>query len=228
MRLDLLMHGNFHGVSSNWLSKNLQNIYESPRLLAEKNQNNWDISIKHIEKGEKVYREAIRNFSDGLYGNSYDCESGLASFLYAYILKMKPKVIVETGVANGITTNVIMSALEETGGELHSFDIDKRCENAYTGSGKWHFHVMNKPYPKSLMQISSMIDDIELWIHDSNHGYLWQIFEYKLAFERLNTGGLLVSDDIDSSPAFGKFAIENRSISVGIFDKRKFFGIIQK
>jgi hypothetical protein len=228
MRLDLLRHGNFHGVSSNWLSKNLQNIYESPRLLAEKNHNNWDISIKHIERGEKVYREVIGNFSGGLYGNSYDCESGLASFLYAYILKMKPKVIVETGVANGITTNVIMSALEETGGELHSFDIDKRCENAYTGRGKWHFHLMNKSYPKSLMQISSTIDDIELWIHDSNHGYLWQTFEYRFAFERLNTGGLLVSDDIDSSPAFGRFAIKNKPTSTGIFDKRKFFGIIQK
>jgi hypothetical protein len=228
MRASLLFLGNSHGVSSNWLHKKLSFIHENTEALVQSGSNNWPISVKDIREGESKYNEIVNLFSNKIYGSSYDCESGLASFLYAYILKVRPKVIVETGVANGITTNIIMSALEQTGGKLHSFDIDKKCLNVYTGEGKWVFHHLTKPFSSRLENEVTKIEDIELWIHDSNHGYSWQKFEYDLAFEKLGQGGMLVSDDIDASPAFGITAGKNWARSAGIFDKRKFFGFCQK
>ncbi len=228
MRMSLLRNGNSHGVSSNWLSKKLDKIYESNNSLVQSDMNLWSMKAENFHEGELVYNQMIRRYSDRIYGSNYDCESGLASFLHAYILLLKPKVIIETGVANGITTNVIMSALEITGGELHSFDIDKKCENAYTGPGRWFFHHLLKPYSNSLNKEVKEIQGVELWIHDSNHGYSWQRFEYALAYEKLLKRGLLVSDDIDASPAFGIAAEKNWAKSVGIFDKRKFFGFCQK
>ena len=228
MRMSLLVHGNSHGVSSNWLSNKISFIYGNTDLLVQSGSNNWSLTVQDIREGESKYNEMVNLFSNKIYGSSYDCESGLASFLYAYILKVKPKVIVETGVANGITTNVIMSALEKTGGKLHSFDIDKKCSNAYSGHGKWIFHHLVKPFSSTFRKEVGEIENIELWIHDSNHGYSWQRFEYDLAFEKLGKGGMLVSDDIDASPAFGIHAGRNWAKSAGIFDNRKFFGICQK
>ncbi len=228
MRMSLLLYGNSHGVSSNWLSKKLTSIYGNNHLFVHSESNVWNIELDDIYEGEASYSEAVRRFSSKIYGSSYDCEAGLASFLYAYILRVRPKIIVETGVANGITTNVIMNALEQTGGVLHSFDIDMRCKNVYTGNGNWFFHHLSKPFPRSLKKNVAGINDIELWIHDSNHGYSWQRFEYDLAFGKLSKGGILISDDIDASPAYGVTAGKNWVQSVGIFDTRKFFGISQK
>lgn len=192
MRISLLLHGNSRGVSSNWLSKKLTSIYGNNALFVESVSNSWNIELDDIYEGEASYDKMVSRFSNKIYGSSYDCESGLASFLHAYILRVRPKIIVETGVANGITTNVMMSALEQTGGVPHSFDIDRRCKNVYTGNGNWFFHHLSKPFPRSLKKNVTGINDIELWIHDSNHGYSWQRFEYELAFGKLSKGGILV------------------------------------
>jgi hypothetical protein len=210
------------------LSKKLTAIYGNNNLFVQSDSNTWNIELDDILQGEATYNEMVIRFSNKIYGSSYDCEAGLASFLYAYILRVRPRIIVETGVANGITTNVIMRALEQTGGVLHSFDIDMRCKNVYNGNGNWFFHHLARPFPRSLEKKVAGINNIQLWIHDSNHGYSWQRFEYELAYGKLSKGGMLVSDDIDASPAYGITAEKNWVGPVGIFDTRKFFGISQK
>jgi hypothetical protein len=69
---------------------------------------------------------------------------------------------------------------------------------------------------------------VDLWVHDSNHGYRWQKFEYQLAFSRLRKGGILISDDIDASPAWGELAKTLFRESFIVFDSRKFIGIAFK
>ena len=71
----------------------------------------------------------------------------------------------------------------------------------------------------------SKIEKVNLWIHDSNHGYQWQPFEYELAAYHLDSDGILVSDDIDASTAWGVAANSDFNKSFGIFDIRKFFGV---
>lgn len=134
-------------------------------------------------------------------------------------------MIIETGVANGITTNVIMKALEETGGSLYSFDLDPRTENVYAGQGNWYFRLLKDDFEKSLINQLSEIGMVNLWIHDSNHGYNWQAFEYELASKHLVSDGVLVSDDIDASTAWGNAANSDFKESFGVFDNRKFFGV---
>ena len=228
LRVNYLRFGNAHGVSANWLSKHLDNIFTTVTEFSQTSSENLGITRHQIQNGEDIFSETVEAHSRDLFGDSYNCESGLASLLYSYILAKKPKIIVETGVANGITTNVIMRALEQTGGQLHSFDIDPRCASVYTGQGKWNFHLLASPYQRDLRSQVSQISEIDLWIHDSNHGFTWQEFEYNLAFLRLTKSGVLVSDDIDATPAFGLLTSKQFSYSAGIFDKRKFIGIAFK
>ena len=52
------------------------------------------------------------------------------SVIYAIVRALKPKLFVETGVQNGISTYFILSALERNGyGMLHSIDIQETLQD---------------------------------------------------------------------------------------------------
>lgn len=226
-RFKYLLKGNSHGVSANWLSKRTHAIFSSVDQFLQDDPMNLKLNLRNLKYGEELFIELLEKNAGINYGVNFDCEKGLASFLYAYILNKKPDIVIETGVANGISTNIIMSALEKTGGALHSFDIDKRVKNVYNGNGPWHFHLLEGNFQKDLEQQVDSIRKVDLWLHDSNHGFSWQAFEYGLSLKKLSSEGLLVSDDIDSSTAWG-LSKSLFSQSFGIFDSRKFFGIAKK
>lgn len=152
----------------------------------------------------------------------------MASFLYASILALRPNVVVETGIANGISTNVMMKALEITGGTLHSFDVDPKTANVYVGNGKWEFHLLQGNLKRTFLHKIAELGEIDYWIHDSNHGFSWQSFEYAAAIKALSTRGMLVSDDIDASTAWGLMDKSSFDFSICVSDSRKMFGIARK
>lgn len=181
----------------------------------------------HFDVGLKLYNDVVSRNSGSLAPVKFDAGPNFASFLYAYVMVFKPRVIIETGVASGITTNCIMKALENIGcGELHSFDVNPDSENAYQGTGNWNFHILRKNYTRHLYSEIRAIRNIDLWIHDSDHSLKWQRMEYYLAKKHLVESGLLVSDDIDTTIAWAKSLKEKNSASAGIFDTRKFFSFL--
>ena len=160
-------------MSANWLRKQCDGIYSTVGEFLQSEHSPARVSTQTLEEGEQVFLSILQKKSGANYERNFDCEVGLASFLYAYILTRKPITVIETGVANGITTNAIMKALEQTGGTLHSFDIDARAQNVYTGTGNWNFRHVKGNLEKSLEAQILEIGDVELWIDDLNHGYLW-------------------------------------------------------
>ncbi len=224
-RLEYLSKGNYHGVSANWLAKRSDGLFQNVEEFATSPNCPIKVLTEDIATGRDLFSTIVKVKSETNFGKNFDCEIGLASFLFAYIIHNKPSVIVETGVANGITTNVIMKALEKTGGSLYSFDVDPRTENVYSGQGNWHFRLLKGKFETDLKNQVSKIEKVNLWIHDSNHGYQWQAFEYELAAYHLDSEGILVSDDIDASTAWGVAANSDFNKSFGIFDTRKFFGV---
>lgn len=224
-RLAYLTKGNFHGVSANWLAKKTDGLFSGVSEFISSPTCPIEITDAELTIGRKLFTSVVKEKSEANFGKNFDCEEGLAAFLYAFILHNKPAMVVETGVANGITTNVIMNALEQTGGTLHSFDVDPRTKNVYSGSGDWNFHILSDNFERELSNQISEIGKVDLWIHDSNHGFQWQAFEYGLAASNLNPNGILVSDDIDSSTAWGIASESILKNSFGVFDSRKFFGV---
>ncbi len=182
----------------------------------------------HIPQARALYD----SYSDSLSGQvapaKFDSAEELAVFLYSFIVEFKPRVVIETGVANGISTNMIMRALEQYNGVLHSFDINPKCESVYSGSGNWHFHLLLKNYARNLKLITRDLKNVDLWIHDSDHSYSWQKLEYSIASKLLTpNSGTLVSDDIDTTTAFGRFSQEKVEKARAIFDTRKLFAFIK-
>ena len=182
----------------------------------------------YIPEGRRIYRETSHQLSGKVSPIKFDSGEELGTFLYALIMERKPKCIVETGVANGLTTNLIMAALDTYGGVLHSFDINPQCKSVYKGGGNWNFHLLSRNYKKQVREVVDSIENIDIWIHDSDHSFSWQSFEYTIAASKLKENkGILVSDDIDCTTAFGRLIRSLNTHGWAVFDERKFFGIVQ-
>ncbi len=227
-RLSYLRYGNRHGVSPNWISKNVDSSFSDVHELCRTVEAKTMIDEALLKEGEDIFNKILTECSGATYSSNFDCEKGMASFLYASILTIRPNIVVETGVASGISTNVIMQALEKTGGKLHSFDVDERCSRIYDGSGDWNFHLLKRNLKRSLKSEIKSIGPIDYWIHDSNHGYSWQSYEYQLATEMLAPKGILISDDIDASTAWGLLHKSPFIFGGAVFDSRKMFGVALK
>jgi hypothetical protein len=226
----LFLHGGVDGVSLNYLSKSSNGTFLSIEALVNSVPEISDNALNNIDNAQNFYSKIV-NEKKEITNTRWNAELQLVSLLYVITKSKKLEVIIETGVANGLTTNAIMHALTISNSScaLHSFDVLPETKKAYTGEGNWNFHLLNrKKAHKQIVKTVMQLPKVDLWVHDSNHGYRWQKFEYQLAFSRLKKGGILISDDIDASPAWGELAKTLFRESYVVFDSRKFIGIAFK
>jgi len=229
-RISLFLHGNRDGVSLNFLQKSTNGIFLSTEEFMINSKLNYSDLLNDISTAKILYQRVLED-QRLITNERWNAELELFSLLYVLVKSKKPQLVVETGVANGVSTNSIMLALGEanSSGSLHSFDVLPETKDAYIGVGKWNFHLLDKK--STHKQLSVAVGNsplVDIWLHDSNHGYRWQKFEYLLALSRLKEGGILISDDIDASPAWGELAKSHFKESYIIFDSRKFVGIAFK
>ena len=226
----MLAYGDRDGVSSNFLQKSTNGVFLSIEQLVKFEKEFPREIIDYLDKGKDLFH-VVSKTQSSITNTRWNAEEQLFILLYSLIKANNSKLIIETGVANGITTNAIMKALEESGagGELHSFDVLPETNKAYLGDGNWNFHLLKgKNTHNQIKSVVNSLPKVDVWVHDSNHGYRWQKFEYLLALSVLNKNGILISDDIDASSAWGELAKTHFRKSYVIFDSRKFIGIALK
>jgi predicted O-methyltransferase YrrM len=229
-RASLFLYGNRDGVSLNFLQKSTSRIFLSTEEFMINTNLNYPDLQKDLSTAKTLYKKVLEEHRP-ITSERWNAELQLFSLLYVLVKSKKPQFAVETGVANGISTNAIMSALDEGNslGSLSSFDVLPETKDAYLGKGNWSFHLLDKKHThKKLSEAVKNSPLVDIWLHDSNHGYRWQKFEYFLALSRLREDGVLISDDIDSSPAWGELSKSHFKKSYIIFDSRKFIGIAFK
>jgi hypothetical protein len=152
----------------------------------------------------------------------------LQHILIALVILTKPKVVVETGTANGASAAAILAGLEyNKAGHLWSFDIKpanpilveeklKQRATFVKVSGK------ESDLSKQLLDIKQSNKGFSIFLHDSDHSFLGQQSDYKLA--KNNSFDLILSDDIDASLAFCEFA---KARGVTLYDAPKFIGAVR-
>lgn len=157
---------------------------------------------------------------------------GLAEriYLYAILRALKPRVAVETGVANGFSTAFALLALAKNGeGELHSIDLPREIgkdepEAFYEGTGRAGIPPESTPgwlvpdhlrdrwtlrlgrSQDELPPLLASLGAIDSFMHDSEHSFDCMWFEFTSAWPALREGGVLISDDVNSTAAFPQFA----------------------
>lgn len=148
-------------------------------------------------------------------GDSMGVESGL--LLYVLMRASHPEIVVETGVANGISSSFILKALDQNArGRLYSIDLHYR-EGVSVPLGKhlgWvipeelrqRWNLILGESTKALPKLLSKLGSIDVFLHDSRHTYKTMMKEYSIVWPHLKDGGLLLSDDVICNDAFLDFA----------------------
>ena len=141
--------------------------------------------------------------------------STLATVIYALCRYKKPDIVVETGVASGISSAYILAALEQNKkGRLYSIDMPG-WQDAPSGwlipddlKKRWHLTLGRSS--ETLEPLLEKLSEIDIFLHDSDHSYRNMTWEFQTAWERLRPGGLLLSHNIDTNSAFEDFCRDVR------------------
>ena len=127
---------------------------------------------------------------------------------------LRPKTVVETGVAYGWSTLAILLALEENGeGKLFSVDMPYQSQESdpwmacvVPTSLRWGWTLIRKPDRDALPDLMRHLGTIDLAHYDSDKSYEGRLFAYRLLYRHLSPGGVLMSDDVDDNLGFRDFA----------------------
>ncbi|MEM3191144.1 MAG: class I SAM-dependent methyltransferase [Candidatus Parvarchaeota archaeon] len=163
------------------------------------------------------------------YPENFAIEEGSGFLIYSIVRTRKPEIFLETGVANGVTTSVILSGMYSNGnGKLISFDISDDVGQIIPPDlrKRWDLRILKKPFKASFLKELNSIQSLDMFCHDSDHSYKWQSFEYNSVWDHLRLGGVMFSDDIDSSYAFVDFIKNKKVRTYSLIDTRKIFGVV--
>jgi methyltransferase family protein len=174
----------------------------------------------HAEVGGSGHTLGAIGYTEGLY-------------LYSVLRRLRPDVAVETGVANGFSTAFALQALHENGaGHLHSIDLPREVGRDYEagaffeGEGRAGIPSGCEPgwlippelkerwtllFGRSQDELPPLLDrlgTIDSFMHDSEHSFDCMWFEFNEAWPHLRDAGVLLSDDVNSTEAFPRFARE--------------------
>jgi hypothetical protein len=170
--------------------------------------------------------------SGDLFPAYYDSGPRLRECVARLVCDFDLNVVVETGVAHGRLTRVVLDAFTASAQSgrrrvLHSVDVDPRTRHSdLENRADWIFHLIDDA--TSFESIFASIGMCDLFIHDSDHSYDNQFREYMVAWERLRVGGFLVSDDVNWSNAFIDFCGVKKLEPVLLSDTTKISGILRK
>jgi predicted O-methyltransferase YrrM len=173
--------------------------------------------------------------------NPYPIEFGLGKnicrMLYYLVRFSESDVVVETGVANGLSSSYLLLALESLKkGKLFSIDYlvmpwhtKEKVGQAIPQSLKiWHELIIGN----SLIELSKLqttVTQFDIFMHDSSHTYKHMMEEYQIVWPHLKNGGYLLSDDVSQNDAFLEFADRvGRQPLIIKKDNQGHFGIIKK
>jgi hypothetical protein len=153
-------------------------------------------------------------------GNALD--TTLGKWLYACVRARKPQRIIETGVASGVSSAVILTALARNGsGRLYSIDLPNNDTNRnYDVPGnepgwvvpdalrdRWDLRI--GPAQQLLPDLLDELRGVDMFFHDSDHSYSHMAFEFEQTLPYLTPGGVIVSDDINKNRSFQDFVAQH-------------------
>jgi predicted O-methyltransferase YrrM len=204
----------------------------------------WDLWPKVIAelntKGVRAGPESFKGWNDG--------DAGFVRAIWCLVRCLKPRHVVETGVAHGLTSRFILEALEKNG-DGHLWSIDRPpMESEWTAQigiavdgrlrHRWSYILGSSR--RRLPGVLSQLGEIDLFVHDSLHSERNVRFEMDRAWAALRPGGAIVVDDIDVNRGFHTFTqsfsgydsmvceAEPLRPDLRRFNKKGVFGIVLK
>jgi SAM-dependent methyltransferase len=152
------------------------------------------------------------------YGGWNDGDAAFSEAIWCLVAHLRPEKVVETGVAHGLTSRVVLEGLARNGqGHLWSVDLPAVDSALHAEIGmavpqelRSHWSYVQGTSRERLPGLIGGLGSLDLFIHDSLHTGRNQRFELESAWSALRPGGAAVIDDIDHSLAFRAFVDQAR------------------
>jgi len=209
-----------HGLlGAPWPCPEVQHLHD---LLA-------DISTLLSEKGLGTGRHT--------YGWYSDAEIGLCTAIWCAVRHTRPEAAMETGVAHGVSSRVVLEALALNGrGHLWSIDIANPINSqvhgqtgvAVTEACRSRWTYVEGETRRRMPSLVAELGTVDVFIHDSLHTFKNTLFEMEQAASVMPSGGVMLIDDIRGHDGFATFARrhpEFKTVLVSTGDRRGAFGI---
>jgi predicted O-methyltransferase YrrM len=162
------------------------------------------------------------------YPDFFAVESQTGLALYLLVRARQPACVVETGVADGLSTSIILEALRRNGkGEMHSLDVSSDVGALIEDRDGWKLHIVADSPEAALRQLLAEVPPIDMFFHDADHRFLNQLFEYETVARVAAPGALLASDDVNFSYAFDTFCVRRGLNPVYLLDATKLSGFVR-
>jgi len=152
------------------------------------------------------------------FTTAHNADFSLARLCYITCRILKPDIVVETGVAYGVTSAFILKALQVNDkGILYSIDLPPLGKDANNFVGylvpeelknRWVLYrgVSKRVLPNLLSQLKK----VDIFIHDSLHTY-WNIRrELQLVTPYLSRPAAVIADDIQNNVAFQEWVLKTK------------------
>lgn len=166
----------------------------------------WEDVLTELRSGgTRVGLATYRGWNDG--------DRDLAAAVWCVGRHLRPAVVVETGVAHGLTSRIVLEALERNGsGRLYSIDLPATDPALHGEIGvavparrrsRWSYlaGTSRAVLPRLLAQENR----VDMFIHDSLHTARNIRFELEAVWPALRPGGVVLVDDIHRSLGFRDF-----------------------
>ena len=175
-------------------------------------------ALEEVEVNTRRLLEDIR--ARDPFSPRWAADSRFARLGYLLCRLISPSVVLETGVAYGVSSAFVLRALSENDrGALHSVDLPPlRSEyERFWGiavpeslTGRWRLHRGSSA--RVLPRLLERIPTVDLFVHDSLHTHRNMRREFDTVWPHLRKGGLLLADDVERNRAFGDLRQKNPAL----------------
>jgi hypothetical protein len=166
----------------------------------------WDATVSCLAAaGMRVGLASYRGWNDG--------DRAQAEAIWCLAAHTRPEIVVETGVAHGLTSRVILECLHRNGtGHLWSVDlpaVDPALHHeigiAVPADLRPHWTYSEGTSRQRLPELVRRLQQVDLFIHDSLHTTRNTYFELATVWPALPLGGAAMADDIHRNLGFSRF-----------------------
>lgn len=220
-----------------------------PTDAGEERLTSWlgPLSAEDADTFQRVWQRALSDLQAqglrlgrGAYGHWDDADIRLGQLAWHLTRRLAPEYVVETGVARGLTTRVILEALERNGhGTLWSIDLPplvNRELSAETAAAvppalRHRWKLLLGSSRRRLPSLISQLPRVDLFVHDSMHTTRNVSFELDQAWKALRRGGAILVDDVERNRATAEF-LQSHTDALGVIckaaDERALIGVLLK
>lgn len=161
---------------------------------------------------------------------------GNTALLYNVCEQVQAKYVAETGVAYGWSSlSVLLSLAKRTDSILISTDMPypKMGNEDFVGivvspELKTHWKLIKESDLSGLPKVLKSIPYLDVVHYDSDKSYLGRMASYPKLYEKLRSGGIFISDDIEDNLAFKHFCEKLSITPIIISFEQKFVGVFVK